>query len=173
MSHERVAHLRRRRMLLQLRIERSEEARHFRELAPRLREQGARRLSRLPAVRTVGLMQRYGRLQLRDERIDWGRLHGHAITHWDTPAERDRAFAAALRDCFEPSTRLAVVFHTAESALVLSCGDAIALADVLLPRIRDTLWVVALRPHPALVEVSFIDTQVCWHRSLAAVTGHG
>lgn len=164
--------LRRRRMLLQLRIARRDEARQFRDMAPRLVERGMRRLSRLPASRVMDLMRGYGSLHLLDERVDWSRVPGHSGVYWQTPGERDHAFTVALRSCFEPETRLALIFHTAESALVMSCGETVEAADAILPQLRDTLWVVPWRASPALVEVSFIDKQICWHADLPEVKDH-
>lgn len=166
MTQGHIDELRRRRMLLQLRIARREEARQFRDIAPRLVERGVRRLSRLPASRVVDLMRGYGSLHLLDERVDWSRVPGHSGVYWRSPCERDHAFTVALRSCVEPATRVALIFHTAESALVLSCGDAVVAADAILPQLRDTLWVVPWHACPALVEVSFIDKQICWHPDL-------
>lgn len=159
-------------MLLQSRMARREDARQFRDVAPRLVERGVRRLSRLPASRVIDLMRSYGSLHLLDERVDWSRVPGHSGVYWQTSSERDDAFKVALRSCFEPATRLALIFHTAESALVLSCGDAVEAADAILPQLRDTLWVVPWHACPALVEVSFIDKQICWHPDLRDVTDH-
>jgi hypothetical protein len=93
---------------------------------------------------------------------------GHAFADWSTDSDRDRVFNEAIAACFSLSTRVAVLFHTAESSLVLAASDLGAAAALVLGVLDETLWVVALGGSPALVEVSAIDREVCWYVGPAA-----
>jgi hypothetical protein len=157
-----VARLRAHPERLQARVKRQEEARKFRVLAPLLRAAGLRRLSRLPARRIREVAG--GRLSLpgRDERFYWPEIPDGTCVPWRGPGERDRIFAEALAACFAPSERLLFIFHTAESALVLGCADAIAHAGVVLDHACGGLWVISRSGAPGLVEVSLSDDEVCW-----------
>jgi hypothetical protein len=154
--------LRRRREQLQRRLARQDAARQARALAPMLRARGVRRLSLLPPSRAAALVAPFAHWPARDEHFDWPGIAGHACMWWTNEDDRDAAFARALRDCFAPAARLALVFHTVESALVLGREDALAQARVLLDALYGTLWVVPLRGVDGIVEVEFGDRQVCW-----------
>lgn len=153
--------LRRRREQLQRRLRRQEAARQVRALGPMLRARGVRRLSTLPPVRSAALVAPFAHWPARDEHFDWPAIDGHACAWWADAAARDVAFGAALRACFAPGVRLAFVFHTVESALVLGREDALAHAGALLDALHGTLWVLPLRGADGIVEVVFGDRQVC------------
>ena len=165
-----AARKRHKRTLLQLRIKRQQESEQARLVACRILDGGATRLSRLPPPRVLLLVSRYAGRALVDERFDWTKVPGSHCAGWEVAEDRDQAFVAAMRLSFGPDERVALVFHTSESALVMSCSDACRFASGLLPLLHGTLWVVALRDNDALVEVSFIDRQVCRHSHF---TGHG
>src|SRR6476659_3152109 len=125
MNPEEAARLRVRREHLQLRIRRKDEARQFRALAPLLRAAGLRRFSRMPSTRILELAPRCLHLPGRDERFYWPEIPGGTCAGWRDANERDAIFARALRATFAPSTRLLLIFHTHQSALVLGREDAI------------------------------------------------
>ena len=162
MNPEDIERLRARRVRLQSRVKRQEEAREFRALAPLLRAVGVRRFSRLPARRIREVAA--GRLSLpgRDERFYWPEIPDGTCVPWREPGERDRIFVEALAACFAPSERLLFIFHTAESALVLGCADAIAHAAMVLDHARGGLWIISRSGAPGLVEVAPSDDEVCW-----------
>ena len=158
-----IERLRARRVRLQARVRRQEEARQFRALAPLLRAAGVRRFSRLPSSRVREVAGNRLSLPGRDERFYWPEIPDGQCTTWRNDDERDRAFADALAACFAPSERLLLISHTAESVLVLGCADAMAQARLLLEHIRGiSLWVITRSGAPGLVEVSFSDQEVCW-----------
>jgi len=151
-----------RRAHLQARLRRADESRRFRALAPVLREHGVRRLSRLPPARARALLMPLADLPARDERFWWPDIGAGTCVAWDSVKACGDALRRALQACFAPGDRLAFVFHTAESCLVIGCAEAVRVADLLLRDGDETLWVIGLRPGAALVEVSFIDHEVCW-----------
>ena len=157
-----AAALRKRREHLQLRLRREDESRQARELAHRLHALGLRRMSRLPPSRAHALVAPFAHWPGRDERFYWPEIPGHVCRYWSDEAARDDAFREALRANFAPSARLALVFHPAESALVLGREDAIAHADAVLAQGYAAWWIVALRGPSKLVEVCFGDDEVCW-----------
>jgi hypothetical protein len=161
-----VALLRRKRELLQLRLRRRELARRFRVLAPKLRAAGVRRLSPLPPARARALIAPFAHWPGRDERFYWAEIPGHHWASWDTGAEPDAVFREALRTCFQEGERLAFVFHTAQTALVLGWEDAIAHAGTLLPELYGSVWIVSARQPELLLEVCPGDRELCW-RALA------
>lgn len=116
-------------------------------------------MSRLPPARAMALMAPFHHWPGADERFTWP---GSASReHWESAAERDAAFRRALAAYAAPQARIVLIFHTAESALVLAAADADRAASVLLEPLRDTLWVRPLRDGEWLVEVSFMDAEVC------------
>jgi hypothetical protein len=151
-----------RRALLQAKLRRAGESRRFRALARTLHEHGVRRFSRLPPARARALLVPFADWPARDERFWWPGIGAGTCVAWDGAEARDDALRRALQACFAPGERLAFVFHTAESCLVIGCAEAVRVADLLLRDGDETLWVVGLRPAAALVEVSFIDHEVCW-----------
>ena len=136
-------------------------------LAPVLRAYGPGRVSRLPPRRVLDLIAPFQHLPARDERFDWTRIAEGACDSWETPEARDEAFRRALDASFPAQARLALVFHTAEYAVVLGMDAALALARTILDACHDTLWVVALGGGAGLVEVSFSEREVCWGARLA------
>lgn len=158
----RLQRLRFQRQQLQARLRRADESREFRALAPALRAAGVRRLCRMPPARSTTLVVQFDHLPARNERFYWHEIAGGKCVGFDTPTERNEAFVAALHACFAPATRLACIFHTSESSLVLGCDAAVAHADLLLHSLKETLWVTPTTGAPRLVEVSFSDRQVCW-----------
>jgi hypothetical protein len=152
----------RRRELLQARLRRQDEARQFRAVARELCRRGVRRMSRLPASRSSTLLHAQSQWPGRDERFYWPEIPGSRTVDWSVDAERDRAFADAVRACFAPSMRLAVIFHTAESSLLAGVVDVLAHARTILEASSETLWVVRAGGGTSLVEVSRVDRQVCW-----------
>jgi hypothetical protein len=162
MNPEDIERLRARRERLQARLRRQDEARQFRALAPLLRAAGVRRLSRMPRRRIREAAGDRLSLPGRDERFYWPEIPDGTCMQWRDDSERDRIFAGALAACFAPSERLLFIFHTAESALVLGCADAIAHAAVVLDYAYDSLWIISRSGAPGLVEVAFTDDEVCW-----------
>jgi hypothetical protein len=152
----------RRRELLQLRLRRQDEARRVRVLAQALYRCGVRSLSRLPASRSSALLHAQASWPGRDERFYWPEIAGSRTVVFDDDAGRDRAFAEAVHACFAPSMRLAIVFHTAESSLLIGVADVLAHAGAILDACSETVWVVRAGGGASLVEVSRVDQQVCW-----------
>ena len=158
-----TAALRRRREHLQLRLRRPQESAQARALGHSLRTAGVRRLSRLPVDRLRPALARFAALPERDERFHWPEIAGHHRQGWlHAGNERDAAVIAALRACFAPAQRLVLVFHPAQSALVVDAADLVAHCASVLDALHETLWIVPLRGPPALVEVSVSDGEVCW-----------
>ena len=162
MDPEEIERLRARRVRLQLRIRRQKEARQFRELAPLLRAAGVRRISRMPTRRLQEISRQALSLPGRDERFYWPEIPGGSCQYWFDLAHREAAFVAALRECFAPETRLLVIWHTYESALVIRCADVIAHARLLLDELYGSVWYIPLSCGPGLVEVAYGDREVCW-----------
>ena len=162
MNPEEAERLRARRARLQARFARQKEARQFRELAPLLRAAGVRRISRMPAGRLREMSRQALSLPGRDERFYWPEIPGGSCEYWFDAGHRNRAFVAALRACFAPDTRLLVIWHTYESALVIRCVDLIAHAELMLDRLWGSVWFIPLSCGPGLVEVAYGDKEVCW-----------
>ena len=162
MRPEDVERLRARRLRLQARFARQKEAAEFRELAPRLRAAGVRRLSRMPSPRLREVSAQALHLPGRDERFYWPEIPAGHCVGWRDEAERDAAFVRALRACFAPDTRLLCIFTPWRSALVLGCSDAIAHANLLMEHGGWRLWLIPRSGGPGLVEVSHSDDEVCW-----------
>lgn len=161
--------LRHRRALLQLRHARQQQAATARDLGARLNALGVGRLSRLPPLRCQQLMAPFAQWPGQDEHFSWDGVAGAHCAWWTTPEERDAAFRRALSEAMpDPATRIALIFHTAESALVLSAGEANRHARPVLDALFGTLWVRPLRGHDdALVELVFPDSAVCWRAARA------
>ena len=162
MTPEEAERLRARRVRLQARVARQKEAKRFRELALRLRAAGVRRISRMPASHLVEVSRKALRLPGRDERFYWPEIPGGQCEYWFDLEHRNAAFVAALRACFSPETRLLVIWHPSESALVIGCADVIAQADLLLDKLGWSVWFIPLSCEPGLVEVAYGDQEVCW-----------
>lgn len=154
--------VRARRAHLLARLQRQRESGRFRALAPALCEHGVRRFRRLPPGASRALLAPFAGWPGRDERFDWPEIAGHARAAWVTAQDGEAIVRRALRACFAPADRLAVIFHPAESSLVIGCDDAARNADVLLRDGHGTLWIVAMRPAATLVEVSLADQDACW-----------
>jgi hypothetical protein len=159
---EEAQRLRARRVRLQARFARQKEAKQFRELAPLLRAAGVRRFSRMPAKPLQAMARQALSLPGRDERFYWPEIPGGQCEYWFDLEHRNRAFVAALRACFAPDTRLLVIWHTYESALVIRCADLVAHAALVLDRFWGSMWFIPLSCAPGLVEVDHGDREVCW-----------
>ena len=162
MNPEDAERLRARRVRMQARLARQQEARQFRELAALLRAAGVRRFSRMPSKPLLAMSRQALSLPGRDERFYWPEIPGGNCEYWIDTEQRDRAFVTALRACFAPETRLLVIWHTYESALVIRCADLIAHAALVLDQLGWSVWFIPLSCGPGLVEVSFGDQEVCW-----------
>lgn len=162
--------LRQRRALLQLRHARQQQAATARGLGARLHALGVGRLSRLPPPRCQQLMAPFAHWPGQDEHFTWDGVAAAHCAWWTTPAERSALFRRALADAMpDPATRIALIFHTAESGLVLAAGEAARHADAVLGALYGTLWVRPLHGDgdQALVEAVFPDSAVCWRPARA------
>lgn len=156
--------LRHRRALLQLRHARQRHASTARSLGARLRALGVERLSRIAPVRCQALMAPFSQWPGMDEHFVWDGVVGARCAWWTSPAERTALFRHALSDGMpDPASRIALIFHTAESGLALTAGDARRHAETVLDALYGTLWVRPLHDgNDALVELVFPDSAVCW-----------
>lgn len=154
--------LRQRRAMLQLRLARQRHAQTARELARSLHGAGLRRLSRLPPARGLALLAPFAHWPAQDERFVWTGIAGARCASWSDSDERDALFRRALAECAPADQRIVLLFHTVESGLVLDSGEASRVATLLLEPLHATVWVLPLRGHPWLIELSFGDSELCW-----------
>lgn len=162
------AQLQRKRSVLQARLRRQDLARQATAVAALLRAAGVRKLSRLPPSRNRDVMAPFATLPGRDERFYWPEIEGGTCLTWQSDTQREALFRRALRESFAPATRLVLIFHTAQYALVIASEDASTHASLVLKACRESLWIVPLHPDGRLAEVAFSDNEVCWGKTLRA-----
>ena len=151
-----------RRRLLQLRHERQELSRQFRELAPRLCADGLRFSTSMPASsrRHLG---RLSTVPARDERVDWVLVPEGECHAWTDAAECAALLARAFHACgVAGNAPVLVVFHTAEAALAIGAADLCAAWPGLHDALYASVWIVPRNGGGWLVEASLMDREVCW-----------
>lgn len=155
------ARLLQRRRMLQLRLERGELSRQFRGVAPALRERGLRFHKLLPASLSpwLGVL---ARLPGRDERIFWPEVPGGVLASWREAGDCASLLATALRACGGHAGRVMLVFHPAQTALVIRPADLVHAWGALHDALYESTWIVPMDRRPWLIEISPADEELCY-----------
>ena len=153
------------RRLLQLRRQRQERSRAFREIAPRLRAAGVR-CSKLVPERLAAILGPVLSAPGQDERLLWEPIPDGHCRLWASAGERDLLLRQALHACTAPQERVAVAFHTAQAGLLISAADLSRHAPLILDDRPDTIWIVAAAGGPWLIELAYWDRELCYTTNL-------
>jgi len=147
------------RRLLQLRRERQDQSRTFREVARSLCELGLRRFSKIPPARCQQIASRFSHLPGRDERFVWPDRDRRA---WHDDVERDFLFRQALLACTNLEGSLAVIFHTHQAGLRIEAPALAEHAGAVIGPQFEAVWITAFQPAPWLIEVARQDREICY-----------
>lgn len=154
-----------RRRLLQLRQQRQETSRTVREFMPALRAAGAR-CAKLMPERLRSILGPALTAPGEDERLVWEPIPDGICRRWSSPGERDLLLRQALHACVGPEERVAIVFHTVQAGLLISAADLSRHAPLIVGDRPDTIWIVAARGGPWLIELAFWDRELCYTTNL-------